>query len=117
MHQPANVPPTMFSISVNDAHVTVVGDLDIRSAPVLVACGDLVQPSERGIVVVDIAEVPFCDVAGIRALEALGPPDSVEVHGARPFLQRLLTQFTALRVMDAVSDGDGRVAARPQHVS
>lgn len=74
--------------------VTVAGEVDIATAPELRA--RLAEPAAEGRhVIVDLSQVRFVDVAGLRvlataALEAAAHGGSLQVAGARSQLRRML---------------------------
>jgi anti-anti-sigma factor len=94
---PPPVPPftaAAFHLDAQRVVVTLHGELDLMSVPVLVGCLEEIEPSVRELVF-DFAGLQFIDCAGLHAIAHAAHGlavngGSVTIRSARPNSRRLL---------------------------
>jgi anti-anti-sigma factor len=98
--------------------LSLVGELDLVSAPILQAAFNRVESARVGLIVVDLRRVSFMDAAGLHVLAdahkraRLGRWSLVVVRGPRP-VQRLLELTGFDKLLGAIDDPD---LARPERM-
>lgn len=105
---------TVASVSSNGTRrVTLTGDLDLASAPVLSDVLNRATPCFTRAVVLDLSAVTFIDCAGLRAVFAFS--DRVRARGWRLRIVRPPSQIA--RIFTLFDSGDSSESVRGQHRS